>query len=412
MSGNKQPAFDAEALKNEIKHDLLKQEILRDLDEDEIDLFELGAVLVRHWRLVVLFPFVVAVLVALYSLTMPNFFKAKATIFVHSKSGGMSSLLSSIPMAGLLGGLPGGGSSGEYLMAYLKSRTITDEIIQQFNLATDPLIIGDKPPEKVYYDDLLKIMDQVVAVSQDKSGLITLTAETRSASFSTELVRGYLGKLANFAKGPARQKRMFVEEQLNKVNEELAAAEMAFKAFQDEHKLVSIDEQSKAVIGKLVELESSKVQSEIQLKMQESLLQSSGNLPHLVQVESKKVAEEAKQAALAKAIGIAEGDLKALPALGLQYVRLKRHLAVREKVFSMLTEQFEMAKISEAEEGSMFEIMDQPRVPDRKSKPRRSIIVILAGLTAGMLGVFAAFFIEFWKKRQKEQAEKPAAATA
>jgi uncharacterized protein involved in exopolysaccharide biosynthesis len=65
-----------------------------------------------------------------------------------------------------------------------------------------------------------------------------------------------------------------------------------------------------------------------------------------------------------------------------------------------------MAKIAEAEEGSQFEVIDKPRPPELKSKPRRSIMVILAGLSAGVLGVFAAFLIEFVRRRKEQEAKE------
>ena len=70
-----------------------------------------------------------------------------------------------------------------------------------------------------------------------------------------------------------------------------------------------------------------------------------------------------------------------------------------------------MAKITEAEEGSQFEVMDQARIPELKSKPKRAIMVILAGLSAGVLAVFLAFLMEFIKKRkeqEKQQAQQAA----
>jgi tyrosine-protein kinase Etk/Wzc len=253
-------------------------------------------------------------------------------------------------------------------------------------------------------------MDNIVSVSKDKDGLITVAAETKSATLSAEIAESYLGFLRRFSKGPAKEKREFVESQLAKAGAELVQAEQAFKEFQDQNRLVSIDQQSKAIIDRLVQLEGSRLESDIALKMQQSLLKSSGNLPELVKLEGQKVSEEAKQKALAQAIAEAEKALETLPTLGLSYARMRRDLMVKEKIFGMLTEQFEMAKIAEAEEGSQFEIIDRARIPDRKSKPKRSLIVILAGITAGMLGVFLAFFLEFLEKRRRDEAKRAAGA--
>ena len=100
---NKFNEIDTELIKKEVKEELLKREIMIGLEEDEIDLFELFGVLKKHYKLVLIMPLIVAILVALYSLTMPNYYKSSATLYVQSKSGGLSSVLSSIPMAGMLG---------------------------------------------------------------------------------------------------------------------------------------------------------------------------------------------------------------------------------------------------------------------------------------------------------------------
>lgn len=399
--------INPEQLKKEVKEELLKREILMGLEEDEIDLFELFRVLVKHWKLVIVMPFIVAVLTAVYSLTLPNHFKANATIFVHSSGGKMSSLLSSLPMAGLIGGF-GGGGSAEYLMAYLKSRTMSARIINRFGVATNTAIVGEKPDPEIKYDEVLKIVDRIISVDKDKDGLITVSAETLSPELSAEIASAYVEYLAGFARGPQKEKRLFVEGQLEKVSRELEIAENEFKAFQDAKKMYSMEKQASAMIEKLAQLEAEKVQAEIALKMQQSMLKASGNLPELVKLEGQKVAGEAKLEALEKEIVSTEKVLGGMPELALEFIRLQRNLKVKEKVFGVLTEQYEMAKIAEAEEGSQFEVIDQPRAPELKSKPRRSIMVILSGLSSGVLGVFAAFLIEFIRRRKEQEGKEQA----
>lgn len=408
MTTNRPSDFDSESLKKEIKHELLKQEIMRGLEEDEIDIWQLGQTLIKRWRMVLLSPLVVAFLVAIYSLTLPNFFKAETTIFVHSKSGGVSALLGSLPIAGMLGGV-GGGSSAEYLMAYLQSRTLTEKIIQKFGVATNTVLLGDPLPKDLTHDDILLAMKKIADVSKNKDGLITVAVETKSPELSAAMAEAFLDYLRLFAKGPAKEKCLFIENQLKKTKDELVTAELEFKQFQDENKMFSIDQQSKALVDKVVQLESARLESEISLEMKQSISKASGNLPQLVQIEGQKVSEEAKLAALNKEIATTEIVLQQLPELSLQYVRLQRNRMIKEKIHGMLTEQHELAKISEAEESSQFEIMDHARPPERKSKPRRAIMVILAWLAAEMLTIFAVFFTDFWEERKRqEEAPKPA----
>jgi capsule polysaccharide export protein KpsE/RkpR len=305
-----------------------------------------------------------------------------------------------------LGG--GGGGSAEYLMVYLKSRTMSDHIIKRFGIATNPVFVGNKPAETIRYEELVKKVSQIVSIEKDKDGLISVAAETTVPELSADIAMAYVEYLRTFARGPQKEKRMFVERQLEIVKKELEQAEDSFKTFQDKHKMFALEKQAGVVIEKLARLESEKVGAGVSLQMQESLLKSSGNLPELVKIEGLKVSEAAKIGALEKEIASTEKEISQLPQLALEFARLTRDLKVKEKVFGVLTEQYEMAKISEAEEGSQFELIDQPVVPQIKSKPARAIMVILGGLSAGVLGVFAAFLIEFVNRRR--QQDKPRAA--
>ena len=298
-----------------------------------------------------------------------------------------------------------------------QSATMSDYIIKTFGIATNPAIIGDKQPDPdkpIIYDDILKMMEKIVSVDNDaKTGLITISAETMNATTSAEIVAAYIDRLGKFSMGPQKEKRIFIEKQLALVGKELEATENEYKNFQDKYKMFALDKQTAAAIDKMALLETQRVTSNISLEMQQRLLKSSGNVAELVKMEAQKVAEEAKTEAIKKEIGEMEKELATLPDVSMEFLRLQRNLKVKEKVYAVLVEQYEMAKITEAEEGSQFEVIDQPRIPERKSKPKRAIMVILAGLSAGVLAVFAAFLMEFLKRRKEQEAkeaEKNAAA--
>ena len=137
----------------------------------------------------------------------------------------------------------GGGGGAEYLMVYLKSRTMSDRIIARFGIATNPAIVGDNPPtpDKIKYDDVVKTVSKIVSVDKDKEGLITIAAETMSPEVSAEIASAYIEYLSGFARGPQKEKRLFIERQLEIVSKELAAAENDFKVFQDKHKMFTLE---------------------------------------------------------------------------------------------------------------------------------------------------------------------------
>lgn len=402
---NKFNEIDTELIKKEVKEELLKREIMIGLEEDEIDLFELFGVLKKHYKLVLIMPLIVAILVALYSLTMPNYYKSSATLYVQSKSGGLSSVLSSIPMAGMLG--LGQSSDSGYLEAFLKSNTMSGIIIQKYGIATNTAIVGPnpKPASEVKYDDLLNIVNKTVSIGNDaKSGLITISAETMDANLSAQITNSYIEHLTRFANEPQRKKLLFLSEQLAQVTKDLNEAQESLKKFQDENKMFTLEEYAKSIVERMTKLQTEKFSTEVSMQTQDRLMQSFGSMPELIKLEALKVAEASRIKAINDEISVTQTAMESLPKLALEFARLRVALSVKEKLFTMITEQHELAKIAIADESAAFDVIDSPLVPELKSKPKRATMVILAGLLAGVIGVFSSFLIEFIQKRKQKES--------
>jgi tyrosine-protein kinase Etk/Wzc len=88
-------------------------------------------------------------------------------------------------------------------------------------------------------------------------------------------------------------------------------------------------------------------------------------------------------------------SLSEAPTLGLEYVRLKRTALTQEKVYELMTQQYEMAKIDEAKEDITFQIIDPAIPPEKRVKPKRKLNVMLAGVVSLFVGIFLVFFLEY-----------------
>ena len=95
-----------------------------------------------------------------------------------------------------------------------------------------------------------------------------------------------------------------------------------------------------------------------------------------------------------------------VPNLGLEYLRLMRELKIQEAIFEQLTRQFELAKLNEAKDSSSLQVLDEAVVPVKKSKPKRSLIVILATVTAFFVSIFWIFIREYFEKMPDEDKER------
>ncbi len=104
----------------------------------------------------------------------------------------------------------------------------------------------------------------------------------------------------------------------------------------------------------------------------------------------------------------AELHLDKTPNTSLQYMDAIRSVKYQEAVWEILAKQFEMAKLDEAKDFPLIQVLDHATPPEKKSKPKRSVIVLLATLVVFFLAVLLAFVREsvLRAKQQPEQAER------
>jgi len=79
-----------------------------------------------------------------------------------------------------------------------------------------------------------------------------------------------------------------------------------------------------------------------------------------------------------------------------------------EFLYELLAKQYELAKIDEAKDATIIQVLDKAIEPDRRSKPRRALIVILTVLAAGFIAILWAFIREASQRawQNPQQAER------
>jgi len=73
-----------------------------------------------------------------------------------------------------------------------------------------------------------------------------------------------------------------------------------------------------------------------------------------------------------------------------------------EVTYELLARQYEIAKIDEAKDSAIIQVMDKAIEPDRKSRPRRSLIVLLSVLVTFLLAIVWAFALEAVAKSSQD----------
>ena len=362
------------------------------MDDDEINLMDLLLVIAKHNRFIIKLTLVVAVLAVVYALLQPPIFTAKTVILPPQQGSSMASML-----LGQLGGLAGlaGGAAGikgpnDLHIGMLKSRTIADVLIKRFDLQT---LWEAKTREATR-----KALEGSTVIASGKDGFITIEYSDKDPQFAATIANAYVEELdrlnSTLAVTEASRKRLFFERQLKGSRANLDAAENALKQTQERTGLIQLEKQGGAIIEAVANVRAQIAAKEVELAGMGAF--ATPQNPDYRQIQQVIVGLRAQLAKLEA--NSAGSDIKVptgkLPETGLEFLRKTREFKYQETLFELLSKQFEIAKIDEAKDASLIQVVDKALVPEQKSKPKRSLIVILATMMAFFIGVLLAFFKE------------------
>jgi tyrosine-protein kinase Etk/Wzc len=371
-------------------------------DEDEISFLDLAVVIAKHKKLVLGLPFVVGILAIIVTLLLPVTFTSTAKILPpqQNQSSALAMLGQLTSQAGALGSLAGGAlgirNPNEMYIGMMKSRTIADNLIDRFDL------------RKIYgaqlYMTARDILQGRTSITTSKDGIITIEVDDRDPKRAAELANGYIEELYKLtqvlAVTEASQRRLFFERQLALARKNLNQAENAARKALDEGGLAAVDAQSRAVLETTSKLRGAISVKEIQVGAMRAF--AAERNPDLQQAQLELDSMKRELARMEGRTGSKEIASGGGASEGMDNLKLIRELKYNEVVYELLARQYEVAKIDEAKDASLIQVLDKPMIPEHKSKPKRAVIVVLAVLAAGFIAILWAFVAEAMEKVRRD----------
>jgi tyrosine-protein kinase Etk/Wzc len=347
-------------------------------------------------RFVIRFVLGAALLATVVAFVLPIRYEAKIVLLPPSQNSSIgSSLLGQLGSLGSLGSLAtlAGGSLGlknpaDQYVSFLTSRTVEDAMIQRFDLMKEY-------HEKRMSDTRKDFERRTTAVAGTKDGLIRISVEDRDPKRAAELANGYVEEFrklsASLAITEAARRRLFFEQQLQQAKESLTAAEDAMTKTQQSTGVLQIDSQARSLIESAAVLRAQVVAKQVQIEGMRSF--ATDENPNVILAKQELAALQSQLEHVAGSQSDAGSDINLskgrVTQSGMEYLRRYRDLKYQETVFELLAKEFEVAKLDEAREGSIVQVVDAAVPPDKRSFPPRLLIV--SGTT-----ILAFFVAVFW----------------
>jgi uncharacterized protein involved in exopolysaccharide biosynthesis len=347
------------------------------------------------------------------SLLVSNRYESTARLMPPDSPSGASlstaaSALSGAPasLGNLAGEALGLKSTSDLVVGVLTSRTVADSVIQKLDL------------HKVYgtrrMEDTRRALAKHTEASIDrKSQIVTITVTDKNPRRAAALTQAYVDELnrvmADVSTSSARRERVFLEGRLQSVSQDLEDAEKTFSQFASRNTTIDIKEQGKAIVDAATALQGKLIAARSDLQGLRQIYTDNNVRVRSVQAQITELENQ-----LQKVGGKGEGtsldtmetnnalypSIRKLPLLGVSYEDLYRRTRIEEAVLETLTREYELAKVQEAKEIPAVKVLDAPNIPDKKSYPSRTLIVLFGTVLALSLSATWVFAKALWERTE------------
>ncbi len=378
-------------------------------DRGTADVLELLLVLAREKKLILQVTFGAAILATIIVFLVPKMYTATATILPPQQN---QSILST-----LVGQVAGGNNvdlrdlglknPSDVFVAMLKSRTVEDALINRFDLR--------KAYSKKTYEDARKVLEKRSEIDPEKEGLISIAVTDRLPKRAADIANAWVDELRtlnqSLALTEAAQRRVFFEQKLAQERDDLAKAELAMQQIEQKTGLLQPDAQTKALIGAVADVRAQIAAKEVQLQSLRTY--GTENNPDVKRVERELTELRAQSAQISQTQRSgsepAESNLDVptprVASASVEYLRVARDMRYHESLYDFLARQLEAARIDEAKNAVVVQVVDRAVEPEKKSSPKRLLIVAITAIAAFLLVCFAVLVREAIRRKQQDPVE-------
>ena len=388
------------------------------VDEDEINLFDLIAVVLKRKRFIVVYTAVLLVLIFIVLMIMSPVYQGVARLLPPQSVNSTTEILAQLAGAtGLSMGATGAQPTSSTYAGMLTSRTILDAVLDKYNLIEfykKDRFLGRW--RSYTRDDARDTLTDLVDMEADTTtNIITATINDKNAQRAAAMANTFVDELRKMIQDlsvlEANQRKVFYDREIKKTLDNLTLAEESMKKFQENSGVLLADEQAKAMMDRIAMLEAQIAAKEIQIQVINTYATASNPdmkraVSELAALKDERDKLEAKSVTTQNFPGNVTIPTAQVPELGMEYLRKLRDLKYQQTLWDVLIKQYETARLDETKETPNVQVVDIAIPPEKSAKPKVMLIMVIAVPVSLFLSMLMAFLLEYLEKSSANPANK------
>ncbi len=321
----------------------------------------------RHRRGLSLFVLGVIVAAVVVALLLPQWYASEATLLPPTEGSDSYTVMASLIQSSALSkiGMFSTQTPSDVFAEILESRTLREDLVNTFGLM------------RVYraknMDLALRRLDHHLKVDVDKAGIIHVRVEDRDPRRAAGMANRLTTALDTFNRETyntrAKRVRMFLEQRLADISQRMNQAETALTSYEKANKVVASSEAT--AVGGLASIMAERMN--LQIKRSYVASYSQQDNPALRQIDAEMHAYER--------------ELARMPALKQEGSRLALEAELQRRLFSLVTAQYEDARVQETRDTPTITVLDAARPSQIRARPKRGLLVAVSGAAAAALAL-------------------------
>ena len=380
---------------------------------EEINLLDYLGVIFKRRRMIIRNSLLAGLIMLVLSFLLPKTYTATTTLLPPGEGdqNGLRSLLLNSPISMFdVPGIPA--SSSDIFVEILKSRTVAEAVLSKKykseETGQDLYEIWDIENQT----DALNELHEKSTIFANEQGMINISVEVHNAELSAQIANAFVEALdeVNREKSFSRAKnsRIDIEEQLKQTEVRLKKAATALADFQSQFRAVDLQAQTRVSIEKAGEIKGTIMAKEVELKVALQTLKRDNPIINRLQTELDELKIQFEHLQFGNSIPFEEQKdyfipFSDVPEVGSRLAEFLRDVKVQETVWQLLNQQFYSAKIQEARDTPTIQVLDAAVSPERRTRPKRKLLVVVTSFLTLVFSVFWAFGLEYVERNKEEK---------